>query len=93
MASSTYDVVAVGNAIIDLIQAVPDSFLAEENIAKDAMTLPVLIYTHGIVTFDLPGAAVIATVQVALSIALYGGYRFLFARLMGGSRAAVDPTR
>lgn len=34
-----YDVVAVGNAIIDLIQAVPDSFLAEENIAKDAMTL------------------------------------------------------
>ncbi len=27
------------------------------------MTLPVLIYTHGIVTFDLPGAAVIATVQ------------------------------
>lgn len=39
MATSTYDVVAVGNAIIDLIQAVPDSFLAEENIAKDAMTL------------------------------------------------------
>lgn len=61
--------------------------------AKDVMTLPVLIYTHGIVTFDLPGAAVIATVQVALSLALYGGYRFLFARLMGGSRAAVDPTR
>jgi sugar/nucleoside kinase (ribokinase family) len=39
MASSTYDVVAVGNAIIDLIQSVPESFLAEENIAKDAMTL------------------------------------------------------
>ncbi|QBJ98057.1 2-aminoethylphosphonate ABC transporter permease subunit [Rhodococcus sp. ABRD24] len=61
--------------------------------AKDVMTLPVLIYTHGIVTFDLPGAAVIATVQVALSLALYGGYRFVFTRLMGGSRAAVDPTR
>jgi len=39
MTSSTYDVVAVGNAIIDLIQSVPESFLAEENIAKDAMTL------------------------------------------------------
>ena len=39
MTSTTYDVVAIGNAIIDLIQTVPDSFLAEENIAKDAMTL------------------------------------------------------
>lgn len=39
MTSSTYDVVAVGNAIVDLIQSVPESFLAEENIAKDAMTL------------------------------------------------------
>ena len=39
MAPSTYDVVAVGNAIIDIMQAVPELFLAEENIAKDAMTL------------------------------------------------------
>jgi hypothetical protein len=36
MATSTYDVVAVGNAIIDLIQPVPYSFLAEENTAYDA---------------------------------------------------------
>jgi len=36
---STYDVVAVGNAIIDLLQSVPDEFLAEENIAKGAMML------------------------------------------------------
>ena len=40
--------------------------------AKGVITLPVLIYTRGIVTFDLPGAAVIATVQIALSLALYG---------------------
>lgn len=39
MSSARYNVVAVGNAIIDLIQAVPDAFLAEEGIAKDAMTL------------------------------------------------------
>jgi len=39
MTSSTYDVVAVGNAIIDLLQAVPDSFLAEENIERGSMTL------------------------------------------------------
>lgn len=50
--------------------------------AKDVTTLPVLIYTRGIVTFDLPGAAVIATVQVALSLVLYGAYRVIFARLM-----------
>jgi 2-aminoethylphosphonate transport system permease protein len=52
--------------------------------AKGVITLPVLIYTRGIVTFDLPGAAVIATVQIALSLALYGLYRLVFARLMSG---------
>ncbi|MFN3465721.1 MAG: PfkB family carbohydrate kinase, partial [Terricaulis sp.] len=39
MTRSTYDVVAVGNAIIDILKSVPDSFLAEENIAKGGMTL------------------------------------------------------
>jgi sugar/nucleoside kinase (ribokinase family) len=39
MTTAQYDVVAVGNAIIDLIATVSDEFLAEENIAKDAMTL------------------------------------------------------
>lgn len=39
MTTSSYDVVAVGNAIVDVLQAVPDSFLAEENIARGAMTL------------------------------------------------------
>ena len=52
--------------------------------AKGVITLPVLIYTRGIVTFDLPGAAVIATVQIALSLVLYALYRFIFARLMSG---------
>jgi sugar/nucleoside kinase (ribokinase family) len=37
--TASYDVVAVGNAIIDVIKAVPDVFLAEENIAKGGMTL------------------------------------------------------
>ena len=50
--------------------------------AKGVTTLPVLIYTRGIVTFDLPGAAVIATVQIALSLALYTVYRVVFARVM-----------
>jgi sugar/nucleoside kinase (ribokinase family) len=39
MTSSTYDVVAVGNAIIDILKPVSDQFLAEEGIAKGGMTL------------------------------------------------------
>lgn len=54
--------------------------------AKDVTTLPVLIYTRGIVTFDLPGAAVIATVQIVLSLALYGAYRLVFVRMTAGRR-------
>jgi 2-aminoethylphosphonate transport system permease protein len=57
--------------------------------AKGVITLPVLIYTRGIVTFDLPGAAVIATVQIALSLMLYGLYRLVFARLMSGRGRGV----
>jgi len=65
--------------------------------AKGVTTLPVLIYTRGIVTFDLPGAAVIATVQIALSLSLYGAYRVAFARLTAQRErtgdAVVDPPR
>lgn len=64
--------------------------------AKGVITLPVLIYTRGIVTFDLPGAAVIATVQVVLSLALYVAYRMIFARMTTGrssADAAVDPAK
>jgi sugar/nucleoside kinase (ribokinase family) len=39
MTAKTYDIVAVGNAIIDLIQSVPESFLIEEGIPKDATSL------------------------------------------------------
>jgi 2-aminoethylphosphonate transport system permease protein len=66
--------------------------------AKGVITLPVLIYTRGIVTFDLPGAAVIATVQIALSLALYVLYRLIFARLMSGrgrgeTDVVVEPSK
>ncbi|MGW0327757.1 2-aminoethylphosphonate ABC transporter permease subunit [Nocardia sp. NPDC003183] len=50
--------------------------------AKGVITLPALIYTRGIVTFDLPGAAVLASVQVLLSLGLYLVYRFVFARFI-----------
>lgn len=64
--------------------------------AKGVITLPVLIYTRGIVTFDLPGAAVIASVQIALSLTLYLGYRVVFARVMAGrtdTDVVVDPAK
>jgi 2-aminoethylphosphonate transport system permease protein len=66
--------------------------------AKGVITLPVLIYTRGIVTFDLAGAGVIATVQIALSLALYGLYRLVLARLMtgrgtGDTDVVVEPAK
>jgi 2-aminoethylphosphonate transport system permease protein len=64
--------------------------------AKGVITLPVLIYTRGIVTFDLPGAAVVATVQIALSLLLYVLYRLVFARMMSGrgdTDVVVEPTK
>jgi 2-aminoethylphosphonate transport system permease protein len=39
--------------------------------AKDVLTLPMLVHTKGVVTFDYPAACVVAVVEVALSMALY----------------------
>ncbi|MQY06301.1 2-aminoethylphosphonate ABC transporter permease subunit [Actinomadura macrotermitis] len=43
--------------------------------AKDVTTLPMLVYTKGLVTFDQAGAAVAAVAQVALSLTVYSLYR------------------
>ena len=34
-----YDVVAIGNALVDVIAAVPDEFLVNEDVVKGSMTL------------------------------------------------------
>ena len=39
MTDTTYDVVGLGNAIVDIIDAVSDQFLADWDIRKDGMTL------------------------------------------------------
>lgn len=57
--------------------------------AKNVMTLPMLIYTRSIVTFDFPSAAVIACIQVALSLGVYFIYRSLTKRLAGGRHAVA----
>lgn len=57
--------------------------------AKGVQTLPVLIYIKGIVSFDYSAAAVLACVQVALSLTLYLLGRLLVAR-MRGRRARLD---
>jgi 2-aminoethylphosphonate transport system permease protein len=56
--------------------------------AKDVTTLPMLVESKGVVTFDYPGACVVAVVEVALSLALYALYRWIFRRT-GGDRAAL----
>jgi sugar/nucleoside kinase (ribokinase family) len=39
MSTARYDVAGIGNAIIDIIQPIPDAFLTDEGIEKDSMTL------------------------------------------------------
>lgn len=48
--------------------------------AKDVITLPMLVHSKGVVTFDYPSACVVAVVEVALSALLYLLYRRIFAR-------------
>ncbi|WP_372668258.1 2-aminoethylphosphonate ABC transporter permease subunit [Amycolatopsis kentuckyensis] len=55
--------------------------------AKGVTTLPMLVYGKAIVTFDFPAASVVALVDVAISLLLYGSYRVLSGR---GRGAAVD---
>jgi 2-aminoethylphosphonate transport system permease protein len=57
--------------------------------AKGVSTLPVLIYTKGIIAFDYPSAAVLTCVQVALSLLLYALGRVLVAPI-GGRGADLD---
>jgi 2-aminoethylphosphonate transport system permease protein len=54
--------------------------------AKDAQTLPVLIYSKAIVTFDYPAACVIAVVDLVFALGLYRLYRWISAK---GDRDAV----
>ncbi|MEU0934767.1 2-aminoethylphosphonate ABC transporter permease subunit [Embleya sp. NPDC005971] len=56
--------------------------------AKDVTTLPMLVHAKGAVTFDYPGACVVAVVEVALSLTLYAVYRFVFSRT-GAGRAGL----
>jgi hypothetical protein len=39
MSSSKFDVVGLGNAIVDVLSRADDAFLAQHAIAKDAMSL------------------------------------------------------
>ncbi|MFE0047832.1 2-aminoethylphosphonate ABC transporter permease subunit [Streptomyces albireticuli] len=48
--------------------------------AKGVTTLPTLVYGKAILDGDYPGACVVAVVDIALSVALYGLYRVLSSR-------------
>lgn len=55
--------------------------------AKDVLTLPMQIYTSSIVSFDFSGAAIMAVVQVVLSVGIYLLYRWAAARWTGAGSA------
>ncbi|MFI9307095.1 2-aminoethylphosphonate ABC transporter permease subunit [Streptomyces triculaminicus] len=55
--------------------------------AKGVTTLPVLVYGKAILDGDYTGACVVAVVNIALSLALYGLYRTLTHRMDGARRA------
>ncbi|WP_051687790.1 2-aminoethylphosphonate ABC transporter permease subunit [Curtobacterium sp. S6] len=48
--------------------------------AQGVTTLPLLVYTRSIVSFDLPGAAAIACIQAVISMLIYGVYALLLLR-------------
>ncbi|RDH12143.1 2-aminoethylphosphonate ABC transporter permease subunit [Tsukamurella pulmonis] len=50
--------------------------------AKDVITVPMLIYTRSIVGQDFASAAVLATVQLLISIGAYAAYRLLMKKGM-----------
>jgi 2-aminoethylphosphonate transport system permease protein len=50
--------------------------------AKDVITLPMLVYTRSIVGQDFASAAVLATVQLAISVGVYVLYRTLMRKGM-----------
>ncbi|WP_394939516.1 2-aminoethylphosphonate ABC transporter permease subunit [Psychromicrobium sp. YIM B11713] len=54
--------------------------------AKSVVTLPMLIYTKSIVTFDFSSAAVIACLQVVISLSIYAAYRWAFKGLTSSLR-------
>ncbi|WP_369199723.1 2-aminoethylphosphonate ABC transporter permease subunit [Streptomyces sp. PU-14G] len=55
--------------------------------AKDVVTLPMLVYSKAILESDYVSACVVATVNVVLSVGLYGLYRFLTGRSSRRARA------
>ena len=44
--SNRLDVVAIGNAIVDVVVQVDDSFLSDNGVEKGIMTLIAVSYTH-----------------------------------------------
>lgn len=77
---------AAGGALV-LVLCLNDFGIVLFTGAKDVVTLPLLVYTRAILQYDYPGACVVAVVNVALSISLYGLYRVAVSRTAGGRHA------
>lgn len=57
--------------------------------AKGVTTLPMLVYSEAILESDYPAACVVAVVNIAISVGLFGLYRALVARTGRGGEGAL----
>ncbi len=57
--------------------------------AKGVTTLPMLVYSEAILESDYPAACVVAVVNIAISVGLFGLYRAMVARTGRGGKGAL----
>lgn len=83
MTQATYDVLGVGNAIVDILSQADDSFLADQGMEKGAMTLVDEARAHAI--YDAMGAAVEASggsaANTIAGVASFGGKAAFIGRV------------
>lgn len=83
MTQATYDVLGVGNAIVDILAQADDAFLADQGMEKGAMTLVDEARAHAI--YDAMGAAVEASggsaANTIAGVASFGGKAAFIGRV------------
>lgn len=83
MTQATYDVLGVGNAIVDILSQADDSFLADQGMEKGAMTLVDEARAHAI--YDAMGSAVEASggsaANTIAGVASFGGKAAFIGRV------------
>ena len=94
MAATRYDVLGIGNAIVDVISRTDDDFLAKQNMHKGTMAL--IDEARAAAIYDAMGPAVEVSggsaANTIAGVASLGGARPSSARSRTTSSAASSPT-